>query len=124
MLYAKLNEDGDIIDVATSQSEEYGLLVAPNEPSVAKILEKKFTANDNKNTQEMLTNSDSDMMRVLEDLIDLLSEKRIIQFTELPTAAQKKLLSRKWVRGVHNSQDEDLISDSDSLTDPDGDSFI
>ena len=40
MLYAKVNANGEIIDVATSQSEEYKRLVAPNEPTVASILEK------------------------------------------------------------------------------------
>lgn len=121
MLYAKVNENGEIVDVATTHSDEYSLLVAPNEPTVAKLLENKFTASS-KSTQDMLTSSDSDMMRILEDLIDLLSEKRLIQFTELPMAAQKKLLSRKWVRGVHNGQDDSLMvdphkseGDSDSL---------
>lgn len=124
MLYAKLDNEGNIVDVATTQSEEYGLLVAPNEPSVAKILERKFADNDSQNTQKMLTDSDSDMMRVLEDLIDLLTQKRLIQFTELPQAAQKKLLSRKWVRGVHTNQDESLIADDETLAPSDGDSFI
>ncbi|MCW4628092.1 MULTISPECIES: hypothetical protein [Marinomonas] len=111
MLYAKVNANGEIIDVATSQSEEYKLLVAPNEPTVASILEKKFATSDT-STQEILASSDSDMMRILEDLIDLLTEKRLIQFTELPIAAQKKLLSRKWVRGVHNHHDDSLMVDN------------
>ncbi|MFQ3185675.1 hypothetical protein [Marinomonas primoryensis] len=110
MLYAKVNENGEIIDVATSQSDDYSLLVAPNEPTVASILESKFTATST-STQEMLSNSDTDMMRILEDLIDLLSEKRLIQFTELPLPAQKKILGRKWVRGVHSSQDDSLMVD-------------
>ena len=33
-----------------------------------------------------------------EDLIDLLIEKRVIMFTELPPAAQEKLLSRRRAR--------------------------
>lgn len=45
-----------------------------------------------------LSESDLDMVRVLEDLIDLLIDKNVIQFTELPEAAQKKLLSRVSVR--------------------------
>ena len=118
MLYAKINDEGVIIDVATTQSEEYKLLVAPNEPTVAAILEKKFTS-ANASTQEMLSSSDSDMMRILEDLIDLLSEKRLIQFTELPLAAQKKLLSRKWVRNVHSSTDDSLMVDNDLQSDDD-----
>lgn len=111
MLYAKVNSEGEIVDVDTSQSTEYSLLVAPNEPTVANILANKL-AEKNTDTQQILSSSDSEMMRVLEDLVDLLSEKRLIQFTELPLAAQKKLLGRKWVRGAHNGQDDGLMTDS------------
>ncbi|MGO3344045.1 MAG: hypothetical protein ACTIM4_01855 [Marinomonas sp.] len=121
MLYAKVNKQGDIIDVSTSQSDDFKLLVAPNDPVVAALLESKFIDVEAE-TQEMLTNSDNDMMRVIEDLIDLLSAKRIIQFTELPMAAQKKLLSRKWVRGVHNGSDDGLIEEV--ISDTDNDSLI
>jgi len=122
MLYAKVNANGEIIDVATSQSDDYSLLVAPNEPTVASILENKFTA-ARTSTQEILSSSDSEMMRILEDLIDLLSEKRLIQFTELPLPAQKKLLGRKWVRGVHNGQDDSLMVDPNK-SDGDDDALI
>jgi hypothetical protein len=64
------------------------------------------------------------MMRILEDLIDLLTEKRLIQFTELPLAAQKKLLGRKWVRGVHSSHDEGLMTENDLVEGDDEDSLI
>jgi len=123
MLYAKINQDGVIIDVATSQSDEFKLLVAPNDPIVAALLEEKFKTAET-NTQDILENSDSDMMRVLEDLIDLLSEKRLIQFTELPLAAQKKLLSRKWIRGVHNGIDESLILEEENPSNGNEDSLI
>ncbi|MCZ2723399.1 hypothetical protein O1D97_17735 [Marinomonas sp. 15G1-11] len=117
MLYAKIDEHGVIIDVSTEQSDEYRKLVAPNDPNVTQILEDKIS---NTQAQGMLSNSDSDMMRILEDLIDLLTEKRLLQFTELPIAAQKKILSRKWVRGLHVSNDDNLIDehfpeDNDSL---------
>lgn len=48
--------------------------------------------------QLFLTRSDLELVRVLEDLIDLLTEKHVILFTDLPTAAQNKLLQRKSVR--------------------------
>lgn len=123
MLYAKLNADGVIIDVATAQSDEYKLLVAPNDPTVASILEKKFTSAST-STQEILSSSDGEMMRILEDLVDLLTEKRLIQFTELPLAAQKKLLGRKWVRGVHSGNDEGLMADNENIGGREDDSLI
>jgi hypothetical protein len=110
MLYAKMDENKNVIDVATEPSEEYSTLVSPQDENVMEILEQKLNTQD---TQSMLETSDSEMMRVLEDLVNLLTEKRIIQFTELPMAAQKKLLSRKWVRGIHTGNDDSLIGESD-----------
>ncbi|KJZ08878.1 MAG: hypothetical protein ACPGUE_17115 [Marinomonas sp.] len=110
MLYAKLDENNNILDVATEPSDEYKTLVSPHDENVIEILEKKIQTHD---TQSMLETSDSEMMRVLEDLVNLLTEKRIIQFTELPMAAQKKLLSRKWVRGIHTGNEDSLIGESD-----------
>jgi hypothetical protein len=45
-----------------------------------------------------MDSSDIELIRVLEDLIDLLCEKHIIAFTELPETAQQKLGMRKQVR--------------------------
>jgi hypothetical protein len=42
--------------------------------------------------------SDLGLARVLEDLIDLLIEKGTFMFTDLPPAAQQKLLSRRGLR--------------------------
>jgi hypothetical protein len=45
-----------------------------------------------------LSQSDTAMARVLEDLIDTLIERGLIQFTDLPAAAQAKLLDRRQKR--------------------------
>lgn len=108
MLYAKVDQNGNIIDVAPYQDREYSLLVSPNDYNVANILAEKI---DQESSQKLLSSSDQDMMRILEDLIDLLTEKRVIQFTELPMPAQKKLLSRKWVRGIQSGQSESFLGD-------------
>lgn len=41
---------------------------------------------------------DADFVRVIEDLIDTLIMKNVIRHTDLPAAAQKKLLLRKGLR--------------------------
>ncbi|MEY3123622.1 MAG: hypothetical protein RLZZ573_142 [Pseudomonadota bacterium] len=55
--------------------------------------------------------ADADFVRVIEDLIDMLIEKNIIRHTDLPAAAQKKLLLRKGLRervkGALNLLDSD-----------------
>lgn len=41
---------------------------------------------------------DADFVRVIEDLIDTLIMKNVIRHTDLPAAAQKKLILRKGLR--------------------------
>ena len=50
-----------------------------------------------------LRESDLAVVRVLDDLINLLIEKNTIRFTDLPEAAQLKLLERRGMRqrGTH-----------------------
>jgi hypothetical protein len=45
-----------------------------------------------------LAQSDMRLVRVLEDLIDLLISRDVIRFTDLPQAAQEKLLERRSLR--------------------------
>jgi hypothetical protein len=48
--------------------------------------------------RKSMLDSDLAMSRVVEDLVDLLIEKGVIRFTDLPEAAQKKLLARTEAR--------------------------
>ena len=48
--------------------------------------------------------ADADFVRVLEDLIDTLILKNVIHHTDLPVAAQKKLMVRKGLRNrIHGA---------------------
>jgi hypothetical protein len=47
---------------------------------------------------QLLSLSDIGIIRILEDMIDLLIKKNIILFTELPEEAQKKIRERKQLR--------------------------
>ena len=47
---------------------------------------------------QLLSQSDTDIARVLEDLVDVLIQRGVIQFTDLPQAAQDKLMSRQQTR--------------------------
>lgn len=67
------------------------------------------------NIKKQLASSDSDLIRVLEDLIDILIKNGTIRMTDLPPKALEKLSARKQVRmKLHNSlnlinDDEDSI---------------
>jgi len=47
-----------------------------------------------------LSQTDAGVVRVLEDLIDVLINRGLIQFTDLPEAAQSKLLERRQTRAI------------------------
>lgn len=64
--------------------------------------------------REALAASDREMARVVEDLIALLIAKNIVNFTDFPPEAQKKMLRRRSLR-QNLSKLKDLIGDDDDL---------
>ena len=52
----------------------------------------------------LLSLTDIETVRILEDLIDLLVRKKIIMFTELPEKAQERIRERKRIRKQMVSQ--------------------
>jgi hypothetical protein len=65
--------------------------------------------------QQFLRQLDLDLVRVLEDVIDLLVAKGIFRFTDLPAAAQEKLLFRKTVRSQWQAVRSPLSAEDDLL---------
>ncbi len=108
MLYAERDKDGKIIAVRHTADEK------ATEP-VSGINEElmEFFKKINKDPwTEMLSASDLGVIRVVEDLIDLLIRKNIILFTELPPEAQRKIKTRKQIRRKiddHNFMVDDII---------------
>lgn len=51
-----------------------------------------------------LSQTDTSLVRVLEDLIDVLITRGVIQFTDLPEAAQARLLERRETRASLNNR--------------------
>lgn len=70
---------------------------------------------DNNQPLHFLTNSDYELVRVLEDLIELLIDKNQILFTELPAQAQKKLVQRRGARQNLQESDSLMINEDDIL---------
>jgi hypothetical protein len=50
--------------------------------------------------QETYANLDANLVRVLEDLIDVLIERNVLMVTDLPAEAQQKLFERKSFRSL------------------------
>ncbi|HHU94867.1 MAG TPA: hypothetical protein GXX62_07330 [Alcaligenaceae bacterium] len=65
--------------------------------------------------KKQLSTSDAELVRVLEDLIDVLIANGTIRMTDLPPKALEKLTSRKQTRRKLNNSLNLLGDDEDSI---------
>ena len=91
MPYVTRDQTGRIAAVHATQSAEATEKLAPGDPDLIEFLGR---TGDSAGLQDALFVSDLELVRVLEDLITVLIDKRIIMLTDLPKAAQQKLASR------------------------------
>lgn len=67
-------------------------------------LDAFLSMNNSHTIKEALKSSDKELARITEDMIHLLIQKKLILFTELPPAVQKKLLQRERLRSELHSK--------------------
>jgi hypothetical protein len=108
-MYIKRDEQRGIIAVSRVATDECVEAIDSNAEELQDFL-REIQPQHKKD----LANSDLEMVRVLEDLVGLLIERSVIRFTDLPSAAQTKLLSRHELRSQH--QGMNLLDDDDDLT--------
>jgi hypothetical protein len=107
-MYVKRNNTGEVVAVSKESSAEFTEFIDRDTPELLQFLHSSKTAE-----QLALEQSDQTMARVLEDVVSLLVEQGVIRFTDLPEAAQNKLLARRELRG--KCQGIDLLDDGDQL---------
>lgn len=90
MPYVTRDEQGQIQAVSLEPSAGASEL-PPDSPELAEFMSKIMG-------QGTLLQSDLRLVRVLEDLINLLIDREVIRFTDLPLAAQEKLMERRSMR--------------------------
>lgn len=91
MRYVRRDDLGRVIAVSTVPLE--GFEPSSDAPASLTDIERQFDI-----AQERLEQSDLEVIRVLDDLVNVLVEKNLIRFTDLPLAAQQKLLQRRGLR--------------------------
>jgi len=111
MPYVSRNENGQILEVHNSPTEAGEQWLEANNPEILEFLK---TINTSDQAKQALTTTDNEMVRVVEDLIDLLMERQIFIFTELPEPVQAKLNARRQLRKDMNTL-EDLINEDDAI---------
>jgi hypothetical protein len=91
MPYVKRDEQGRIATVRLEPDDGLEEL-PPGSPELLEFMHKMGLE------QGSLQQSDMRLVRVLEDLIDLLIDRDVIRFTDLPLPAQEKLMERRSMR--------------------------
>jgi hypothetical protein len=101
MLYVERDGEGRIIAIHSTPKPNAGEEKTVADEEIIDFLNKTVSADSRK---LLLSLSDMGIIRLLEDLIDLLIQKNVIFYTELPEHAQEKLRDRKRLRETINSQ--------------------
>ncbi|MFO7667185.1 MAG: hypothetical protein R6V76_11230 [Desulfobacterales bacterium] len=102
MLYVERARDGKIIALFSNPRPEAGEQKSVMDEEILDFLHKTVSADSRK---MLLALSDMGIIRLLEDLIDLLIQKNVIIFTELPEQARERITERKRLRETVASQD-------------------
>lgn len=95
MPYISRDQHGAIIEMHQYPANDQAEWLDKNHPEVTAFLQQLNTISQAK---AKLASSDSEMARVIEDLVDLLIKKKCFNYLELPEAVQKKLGTRKAIR--------------------------
>jgi hypothetical protein len=107
-MFIKRDSAGKIVAISKVQDENFPEFLEDDNPELQIFMRSLKTYQ-----QHVLAQTDQTMARVVEDVINLLVEKNLIYFTDLPDAAQQKLLTRRAMRGQDKLSD--LIDDNDDL---------
>ena len=95
MLYVERDKAGNIIALHMKPEANAHEQKAIMDEEILEFLDKSV---DTDPWVQLLSLSDIGIIRILEDLIDLLIRKNIFMLTDLPEEAQKKIMERKRVR--------------------------
>lgn len=109
MPFVKRDASGKIVALYRERSEEAPEYLSSEHPEIAEFADPAASAGD----RPSMLQSDLEMIRVYEDLIDILISKRVVVLTDFPTAAQEKLVRRKRLRSSLSSLTEVLAPEDD-----------
>lgn len=110
MIFVKRNANGEVIAVSRGpiggDDVDDWRPASGTEPEVLAFSRAIVAAGN------PMGSSDLGLVRVLEDLIDLLVDRAVIRFTDLPLPAQSKLLER---RGSREAMQRSSLLDDDGV---------
>ncbi|MCL2635935.1 MAG: hypothetical protein FWD50_04805 [Betaproteobacteria bacterium] len=92
MLYVVRDSNGKVCELHPAPLGQAVEALPADNPEILQFIHERWR-------QHELIELDRDFVRAIEDIIELLINKGIILFTDLPLRVQEKLLRRKEVRG-------------------------
>ncbi|MGE0809313.1 MAG: tryptophan synthase subunit beta [Immundisolibacter sp.] len=95
MFYVQRGADGKVSGVSAEPPASGEPPLPANHPDVLEFL---LRHGDQETTAAALAATDTNLARVVEDLVSLLADRGVILFTDLPDQAQRKLLLRGRLR--------------------------
>lgn len=110
MPFVSRNQNGAITGVFNKQTPIAQEYLDVDDTELRRYLE----AGESGEAREALTASDREMARVVEDLIDVLIAKNVLNFTDFPAEAQKKMLLRRSLRRSLSALNN-LVGDDDDI---------
>ena len=113
MPYVKRDDNNCIVAFSLTEEAEFNEYLEDNSAELQAFLHQQMAGSQKSSALEA---SDQSIIRVLEDLVMLLSDNGVIQFTELPDEAQNKLTRRLSMRRAINDL-SDLVSMDDETID-------
>lgn len=106
MPYVTRNSEGSVTGLYERRQTDSDDELSLDHPDVRKFLAL---------AKNQLETSDVETIRVIEDLVDLLIQKKIIVLTDLPDAAQQKLMQRQRMRNELNVMGNLMVGEDDIL---------
>jgi hypothetical protein len=111
MPFVRRDENGNITALFEQAKDQETESLAVDHPDVTAYLEqmRRIAA-----AKDLLSSSDAETVRVIEDLIEVLVDRRLIMLTDLPLPAQQKIINRQSTRQTLNRLDN-LMVDADDI---------
>ena len=110
MPYVSRDDNGQVTGISDRAVPHAREFLPNDHPEVLRYLRGA----DPQAMRETLYESDRDMSRVTEDLVDALIARNVINFTDLPQEAQRKLMARQKIRR-NLSALSNLVADEDDI---------
>lgn len=109
MPFVYLDGDGNI-QAVYEQPVEGCEEVGADDPALKAFMQRNVPT---AGLQDDFIQSDLALARVMEDLIEILIDKKVIMFTDFPEGAQQKLLARRGLRKEFSYVEDLFVSDDD-----------